>query len=82
MSQTTQTDLIGFADVAERLPKLINKLPNILTGLRQAYIRTPNTPSGLGLAFERAVKQNPHGDALLFEDQHYSYKELLCTRQK
>lgn len=76
MSQTTQTDLIGFADVAERLPKLINKLPNILTGLRQAYIRTPNMPSGLGLAFERAVKQNPHGDALLFEDQHYSYKEL------
>lgn len=76
MSQTTQTDLIGFADVAERLPQLINKLPNILTGLKQAYIRTPNTHAGLGLAFERAVKRNPYGDALLFENQRYSYKEL------
>lgn len=76
MSQTTQADLIGFTDVAERLPQLINKLPNILTGLKQAYIRTPNTPAGLGLAFERAVKRNPYGDALLFEDQRYSYKEL------
>lgn len=76
MSQTTQTDLIGFADVAERLPQLISKLPNILTGLKQAYIRTPKTPTGLGLAFERAVKRNPYGDALLFENQRYSYQEL------
>lgn len=76
MSQTTQTDLIGFADVAERLPKFINKLPNLLSGLKQAYIRTPNSPAGLGLAFERATKNNPYGDALLFEEQRYSYKEL------
>jgi len=76
MSQTTQTDLIGFADVAERLPKFINKIPNLLSGLKQAYIRTPNSPAGLGLAFERATKNNPYGDALLFEEQRYSYKEL------
>ena len=76
MSQTTQTDLIGFADVAERLPKFITKLPNLLSGLKQAYIRTPNSPAGLGLAFERATKNNPYGDALLYEDQRYSYKEL------
>ena len=76
MSQTTQTDLIGFADVAERLPKFINKIPNLLSGLKQAYIRTPNSPAGLGLAFERATKNNPYGDALLYEEQRYSYKEL------
>nr|WP_174506788.1 long-chain-acyl-CoA synthetase [Acinetobacter sp. Marseille-Q1620] len=76
MNQSTQTDLISIRDVAARLPKFINKVPNIISGLKQAYIRTPNTPAGLGLAFERAVKRNPYGDALLFEDQRYSYQEL------
>ena len=76
MSANTQTDLIGITDVAARLPQFLNKVPNLLTGLKQAYLRTPNTPSGLGLAFERAVKRNPYGDALLFEDQRFSYKEL------
>ncbi len=76
MSQTSQNDLISIVDVAARLPKLISKAPNLLSGLRQAYIRTPNSPAGLGLAFERAVKRNPYGDALLFEEQRYSYTEL------
>lgn len=76
MSANTQNDLIGITDVAARLPQFLNKVPNLLTGLRQAYLRTPNTPSGLGLAFERAVKRNPYGDALLFENQRFSYKEL------
>ncbi|TCM69183.1 citronellyl-CoA synthetase [Acinetobacter calcoaceticus] len=76
MSQTTQTDLIGIADVAAKLPKFINKIPNLLTGLKQAYIRTPNSPAGLGLAFEKAVKKNPQGAALLFEEQSFSYQHL------
>lgn len=76
MSANTQNDLIGITDVAARLPQFLNKVPNLLTGLKQAYLRTPKTPSGLGLAFERAVKRNPYGDALLFEDQRFSYKEL------
>ncbi len=49
--------------------KFISKVPNLLSGLKQAYLRTPNTPAGLGIAFEKAVKRNPHGMALLFEDQ-------------
>lgn len=76
MSQMPQSDLIGIADVVTRLPKFINKVPNLLSGLKQAYIRTPNTATGLALAFEKAVKRNPHGDALLFEDQRYSYQQL------
>lgn len=76
MSANIQNDLIGITDVAARLPQFLNKVPNLLTGLKQAYLRTPKTPSGLGLAFERAVKRNPYGDALLFEDQRFSYKEL------
>ena len=76
MNQTTQHDLIGIADVAAKIPAFISKVPNLLSGLKQAYLRTPNTPAGLGLAFERAVKRNPNGFALLFEDQKYTYTEL------
>ncbi|MDV2469673.1 long-chain-acyl-CoA synthetase [Acinetobacter chinensis] len=76
MSQTTQNDLIGIADVAAKIPGLIRKVPNLLNGLKQAYLRTPTTPAGLGLAFEKTAKRNPHGIALLFEDQKYTYQDL------
>ncbi|EXB24605.1 AMP-binding enzyme family protein [Acinetobacter baumannii 1437282] len=76
MSQTTQTDIITLGDVATRLPNFIIKVPHILNGLKQAYLRTPSSPAGLGIAFEKAVKRNPQGIALLFEDQSYSYQAL------
>jgi citronellyl-CoA synthetase len=76
MSQTTQHDLIGIADVAAKIPAFLKKVPNLVNGLRQAYLRTPNTAAGLGLAFEKAVQRNPEGIALRFEDQSFSYTEL------
>ena len=76
MSQTTQTDIITLSTVASKLPDFISKVPHILTGLKQAYLRTPTSPTGLGVAFEKAVKRNPQGIALLFEDQSYSYQAL------
>ena len=76
MSQTTQTDIITVGDVATRLPNFITKVPHILSGLKEAYLRTPASPTGLGIAFEKAVKRNPQGIALLFEDQSYSYRAL------
>lgn len=76
MSQNTQHDLIGIADVAAKIPAFLSKLPNLIQGLKQAYLRTPNTPAGLGLAFEKATARNPEGIALRFEDQSYSYSAL------
>ncbi|WP_407306272.1 long-chain-acyl-CoA synthetase [Acinetobacter sp.] len=76
MNHTPPSDLIGLADIAAKLPKFISKVPHLLSGLKQAYLRTPNTPAGLGIAFEKAVKRNPQGTALLFEDQKFSYQEL------
>ncbi|WP_334135516.1 long-chain-acyl-CoA synthetase [Acinetobacter schindleri] len=76
MSQTTQHDLIGIADVAAKIPAFLKKVPNLVNGLRQAYLRTPNTAAGLGLAFEKAVQRNPEGIALRFEDHSFSYTEL------
>lgn len=76
MSQTSKTDIIKLSDVATRIPNFIPKVPHILNGLRQVYLRTPKTPTGLGVAFEKAVKRHPDGTALLFEDQKYTYIEL------
>ncbi len=76
MSQNTQHDLIGIADVAAKIPAFLSKVPNLLSGLKQAYLRTPNSPAGLGLAFEKAAARHPEGVALRFEDQSYTYAEL------
>jgi len=76
MSQTTQTDIITLGAVAAKIPQLIPKVPHLLQGLKQAYLRTSASPAGLGIAFEKAVKRNPDGAALLFEDEHYTYQEL------
>ena len=76
MSNNTQSDLIGLSEVATKLPKFMSKLPHLLSGLKQAYLRTSNTPAGLGIAFEKATKRNPNGYALKFEDQAFTYKEL------
>ncbi len=76
MSQNMSTDTISLLDVASKLPKFLPKVPHLLTGLKQAYLRTNSSPAGLGIAFEKAVTRNPHGDALLFEEQRLSYQAL------
>ena len=40
MSQTAQPDIITLANVASRLPAFLPKVPHILAGLKQAYLRT------------------------------------------
>lgn len=82
MSQTTQSDLIGITDVAAKIPQFIGKLPHLVTGLKQAYLRTPNSPAGLGIAFEKAVKRNPHGYALLFEEQNILTSNSMIGQTK
>ena len=76
MHQQKLNDTIHLTDIIEKLPPLIRKVPHLLSGLKQAYLRTPETPTGLGIAFEKAVQQNPYGMALLFEEQRFSYREL------
>ena len=75
MSQTKK-DVISFADIFKQIPGMIKKLPNIAVGLPQAYLRKGNLAAGLAWTFERAVRKNPTGDALYFEDQKFTYQEL------
>jgi citronellyl-CoA synthetase len=59
MSQTTQPislRLLMLQHASSFFPKC-----RIFSGLKQAYLRTPTTPAGLGIAFEKAVKRNPQG---------------------
>lgn len=76
MSSHAKHEVISITDVIQRIPQVAKKLPNIVNGLRQAYLRKPSTPTGLAWAFENAVKKNPSGSALYFEDQKYSYDAL------
>jgi len=76
MNQVPNKNVISFADVIAKLPKFMPKVPHLLSGLKQAYLRTSNTPAGLGIAFEKAVQRHPEGYALKFEDQKFTYKEL------
>ena len=75
-SQHSHSDLIGLSDLVQRIPKIAKKLPHIVTGLRQAYLRKGETPTGLGWAFERATHKNPQGYAVYYEDQKITYAEL------
>lgn len=72
----TKNDVISFADILKQIPGIVKKLPSIATGLPQAYLRKGNLSAGLAWAFERAVRKNPKGYALYYEDQKYTYEEL------
>ncbi|MCJ8145709.1 long-chain-acyl-CoA synthetase [Acinetobacter sp. A3.8] len=76
MSHDATKDIISLSDVIKQVPQFAKKLPNVLNGLRHAYLRRPSSACGLGWAFEKAVEENPTGTALLYEDQKFSYTEL------
>lgn len=75
-SHTHRNDLITLSDLVQRIPKITKKLPHIVTGLRQAYLRKGETATGLGWAFERATHKNPTGYAVYYEDQKITYQDL------
>ena len=72
----TKNAVISFADIVKQLPGIVKKLPSIAVGLPQAYLRKGNISSGLAWAFERAVRKNPQGDALYYENQKFTYEQL------
>ncbi|MFU8927324.1 long-chain-acyl-CoA synthetase [Acinetobacter puyangensis] len=76
MNPSAKHEVIGITDVVKRVPGVARKLPHILDGLRQVYLRKATTPTGLAWAFEKAVQKNPSGTALLYEEQKFSYDAL------
>lgn len=76
MSQTTQQDVITLSEVARRVPQLLKKLPHVLNGLILANDTRTTKPMGLGWAFEKTVRQNPYGKAVLYKDTELTYLQL------
>jgi citronellyl-CoA synthetase len=70
------SDVITATDVAERIPKLLKKMPHMIHGLILANDTRPNKPMGFGFEFERATRENPYGIALYYLDVQYTYTQF------
>lgn len=70
------TDVITLPRLVSRLPMVLANLPGLLKGARMSKITDTRTPVGLARGFQKAVRKNPHGAALLYEDQRLTYSEL------
>lgn len=44
MNPSAKHEVIGITDVVKRVPGVAKKLPHILDGLRQVYLRKATTP--------------------------------------
>lgn len=75
MSQPTHQDVITLTDVARRVPQLIKKLPHMVQGLILANDTRTTKPMGLGWAFEKSVRANPYGNAILYKDIALTYTQ-------
>jgi len=72
----SQTSIIRTSQVLSRLPGLMLNLPSMIKGIRVANNTDKNKPVGLGLCFDGAVKKNPQGLAILFEERQLTYTQL------
>ncbi len=73
---TPHADVISPLDVARKLPGLLLKAPRMIKGLIMANSTNTTTPLGLAWAFEKSTQENPHGIALYYEDQQFSYVDF------
>ncbi len=69
-------DVISPLDVIRRLPSLARKMPRMVSGLMLANSTDNTTAAGLAWAFEQATQENPHGKAIMYQDQSYTYAEF------
>ncbi len=72
----SQDDVITLSQVARKVPGFLTHLPTMLKGLRISKDTDPNKTVGLGWAFEQATRHNPHGPAVLYQEQRYTYTQF------
>ncbi len=75
MSSSNQ-DVITWSMMLKKMPSIAKNMPRIVKGLKVGNIKDPTQPCGLGWAFEQAVKRNPRGNALLYENVRFTYDEV------
>ncbi len=74
--QSSHHDVITLSAIAKRLPKLLKKLPHVARGLVLANDTRTTKPMGLGREFEKTVKQNPYGKAILYQNTELNYLQF------
>ena len=72
----SQSDIITTSQIIKKLPRLMSNLPNMLKGIRITNSTDKTKVVGLGWCFEKAVKKNPNGLAILYQDRKITYQEL------
>ncbi len=69
-------DVITLAQVARKATSILPHLPTMLKGLRISNDTDPQKTVGLGWAIEQAARHNPHGAAVLYQDQRHTYTQF------
>ena len=72
----SQADVISTTQIIKKIPTLISHLPHMLRGIRITNNTNKKKVVGLGLCFEKAVKKNPQGLAILYQDRAIDYQTL------
>ena len=75
-SSTKHEDVITWGMFLKKVPGILKNAPRIAKGLKISNIKDPTQPCGLGWTFEQAVKQNPRGNALMYENVRFTYDEV------
>ena len=67
---------IRATDVARAAARVLPEFPRVLRGtLAMSRLRADSAQS-IGLLLEQRAREMPHKDALLFEGERWSYREL------
>ncbi len=72
----SHSDVITLPQFLGQVPGLVAGLPGLVKGLRLGYPPKKETTVGLGWCVEEAVRKNPNGDAIVYEDRTLSYSEF------
>ena len=75
-STTKHEDVITWSMMLKKMPGILKNAPRIVKGLKISNIKDPTQPCGLGWTFEQAVKHNPRGTALMYENTRFNYDEV------
>ncbi len=73
---SSTTDVITWGMMLKKAPFIMRNLPRMIKGLKIGNIKDPTQACGLGWTFEQAVKSNPRGTAILYENTRFSYDEF------
>lgn len=73
---SSSTDVITWGKMLRKTPYIVRHLPRMVKGMRIGTLTDPTQSCGLGWTFEQAVRQNPRGTAILYENVRFSYDEF------